>query len=425
MKNRTEDSNWRIFSGMKESLQIVLIYVIFGSLWILFSDSLLESFVSNPSLLITISKLKGWIYVLVTGILLFNLIHKEISQIQKLNHEILYKNEELMGSNEEIRALYEEMAASEEALHQSFDELQLYRQGLEEKVESRTRDLTDLNHQLVGTNDELISALDRLKKTQYQLLQSEKTAAFANMVTGIAHEISGPIGICVTSVSYVLKETEEMESKLRGGALSQTEYEEFISECKAFIQATARNLERADLLISGFKHISIDQITEEKRVFQVKAYLDELILSLNPLFKDTFHHVRVVCRESMFLDSYPGYLTQIISNFISNSLRYGFEDGRKGNIDIIVDQKDDFVILTYQDDGVGISAVTLEKIFDPFFTTKRGSEGGTGLGLYLVYNIVTQKLGGEITCTSKPESGVTFVVKFPYNDDATTQKIST
>ncbi len=417
MKKSNGDNSAIIIQSFKESFKIVLIYVIIGSLWILFSDSLLDYFVSDTHLLVAISKFKGWFYVLVTGLILFKLIHKEISDIQKLNREILDKNDELMSNNDEIRALYEEMAASEEALHESFDELQAYREQLELKVEARTTDLTDVNQQLRGTNKELVSALDRLEKTQYQLLQAEKAAALGSVITGIAHEISTPIGIGVTSVSYVLKEIDEVEVRLKEGSLGQLAFMDFVSECKVFIEGTARNLEKADLLISGFKDISLDEKNEEKRYFKVKDYLDELLTSLKPLLKDVSDHVVLKCPETLAINGYPGYLAQIMTSFITNSLRYGFERDTIGRIQIGISQFENNLQLTYQDDGKGMSEEVLKKIFDPFFTTKRGSEGGAGLGLYLVYNIVTKKLGGDITCTSVPGKGVDFTITFPYQDD--------
>lgn len=417
MKKSNGDNSAINIQSFRESFKIVLIYVVIGSLWILFSDSLLDYFVSDTHLLVSISKFKGWFYVLVTGLILFKLIHKEISDIQKLNREILDKNNELMSNNDEIRALYEEMAASEEALHESFDELQAYREQLELKVEARTTDLTVLNKQLRGTNEELVSALEKLEKTQYQLLQAEKVAALGSVITGIAHEISTPIGIGVTSVSYVLKEIDEVEVRLKEGSLGQLAFMDFVSECKVFIEGTARNLEKADLLISGFKDISLDQTTEEKRNFMVKPYLDELLSSLKPLLKDASDHVIVTCSETLMINGYPGYLAQIMTSFITNSLRYGFERDMIGTIQIGISQSDNKLQLTYQDDGKGMSEDVLKKIFDPFFTTKRGSEGGAGLGLYLVYNIVTKKLGGDITCNSELGKGVDFTITFPYQDD--------
>lgn len=299
-----------------------------------------------------------------------------------------------------------ERIQAEEALRAAHSHLEL-------KVEERTSELMALNEELMAMNDELVSTLDRLKRTQQQLLQSEKMAALGSLVAGMSHEISTPIGIAVTSVSYVQKELAEIEKKLLAGTLRKAEFEEFISETDVFIQTTARNLERADLLIRSFKQISVDQTTEEKRRFGVKAYLEELLLSLNPLLRKTAHQVLLECSESLEITSYPGALAQILTNFVTNSLRHGFEENFAGTIRISMDQFGSLYTLTYSDNGKGMTPEVLERIYDPFFTTKRGVDGGTGLGLHLVYNIVTQKLGGEIKCFSEPGNGVNFVITFP------------
>lgn len=299
-----------------------------------------------------------------------------------------------------------ERKQAEEALRIAHNQLEL-------KVEERTSELMALNEELMAMNDELVSTLDRLKKTQQQLLHSEKMAALGGLVAGMSHEISTPIGIGVTSVSYVQKELAQVANKLRDGTLRKTELEEFISETMIFIQTTSKNLERADLLIRSFKQISVDQTTEDKRRFKVKHYLEELLLSLNPLLRNKPHRVLIDCPESLELTSYPGALAQILTNFITNSLRHGFEGEFAGTIRIGMDRFGSLYTLTYRDDGKGMAAEVLEHIYDPFFTTKRGAEGGTGLGLHLVYNIVTQKLGGEIKCFSEPGAGVSFIITFP------------
>ncbi len=284
---------------------------------------------------------------------------------------------------------------------------------LEIKVEERTSELMALNEELMAMNDELISALDRLKKTQQQLLHAEKMAALGGLVAGISHEISTPIGISVTGVSYVDKELAAMANRLKEGTLRKSDLEEYVSETRLFLQTTAKNLERADLLIRSFKQISADQTTEDKRSFKVKLYFDELLLSLNPLLKNKNHQVIIECPEGLEITSYPGSIAQIITNFITNSLRHGFEEDFSGTITIRFDKFGSLYTLTYMDNGKGMTSEVLDRIYEPFFTTKRGADGGTGLGMHLVYNIVTQKLGGEIKCFSEPDKGVSFIITFP------------
>ncbi len=332
-------------------------------------------------------------------------VHSE-DEIGRLAEKFNAMTASLSHLIKERDAVADELIATNDALRKAHDHL-------EHKVEERTSELTALNQELIAMNDEVVSALDKLKKTQQQLLHSEKMAALGGLVAGISHEISTPIGIGVTSVSYIQKELSDLNKKLAGGTLQRAELEEFIAETMLFIQTTAKNLERADLLIRSFKQISVDQTTEDKRKFNVKEYLEELLLSLNPLFKNTPHRVSVECPEDLEITTYPGLLAQILTNFITNSLKHGFEKDLPGVIGIRMDQFGELYTLTYTDDGKGMTPEVLEHIYDPFFTTKRGADGGTGLGLHVVYNIITQKLGGEIKCFSEPGKGVSLIVTFP------------
>ncbi len=325
----------------------------------------------------------------------------------KLEQRIVIESRDEIGS---LAEKFNDMAASLSAL---ISERALSHNLLEQKVEERTAELTALNQELMAINDELVSALDRLKKTQHQLIHSEKMAALGGLVAGMSHEISTPIGIAVTGVSYVQKELKQISKQLKEGTLKRTEFEEFISESMIFIQTSEKNLERADLLIRSFKQISADQTSEDMRQFNVKNYLDELILSLNPLMRNKTHQVIVECPESLEITSCPGNLAQILTNFITNSLRHGFKSDFSGIMRIHMDRFGSLYTLTYSDNGRGMSKDVLEQMYDPFFTTKRGAEGGTGLGMHLVYNIVTKKLGGEIECFSEPDKGVSFIITFP------------
>jgi PAS domain S-box-containing protein len=298
-------------------------------------------------------------------------------------------------------------------IKQAEDVLRIAHDELELKVEERTSELMAMNEELVAMNDELVYTLDRLKKTQQLLLHSEKMAALGGLVAGMSHEISTPIGIGVTSVSYVQKELSEISKKVADNCLTKDEFDEFIAEATIFMQTTAKNLERADLLIRSFKQVSVDQSTEEKRRFNARQYLDELLLSLHPLFRNTAHRVIVDCPDNLEVVTYPGLLSQIITNLITNSLRHGFDAGINGVLELRFDRLGSFYTLTYSDNGLGMESDVLEHIYDPFFTTKRGKAGGTGLGLHLVYNIVTQQLEGEIKCFSEPHKGARFIITFP------------
>ena len=176
------------------------------------------------------------------------------------------------------------------------------------------------------------------------------------------------------------------------------------------------NLERAAELVQSFKKVAADQSSEEKRVFGMKNYLEQILLSLRPQFKRTPHQVRMDCPDGLSLDSYPGAIMQIITNLVMNSLIHGFADGRPGEISIKVEQTGENVVLTYRDTGIGMDREQKERIYDPFYTTTRGS-GGTGLGMNIVYNLVTQTLKGSIMLESSPGQGAVFFLTLPRDPD--------
>ena len=165
-------------------------------------------------------------------------------------------------------------------------------------------------------------------------------------------------------------------------------------------------------LIRSFKQVAVDQSSGERRKFLVRTYIDEILLSLAPRLKKTPHRIELDCPEAVMLDSYPGALAQILTNLVSNALMHAFPDGRVGHLRIAVETIGPLLRLSFHDDGVGIPQSDLRRVFDPFFTTKRGS-GGSGLGLHIVYNLATQILRGDISVTSEPGRGATFVLTIP------------
>ena len=114
----------------------------------------------------------------------------------------------------------------------------------------------------------------------------------------------------------------------------------------------------------------------------------------------------------------PGTISQIITNLVMNSLIHGYEGNSEGNITISSSLHKDTVTLFYQDDGKGMDAETSRQVFEPFFTTRRG-EGGSGLGMHVLYNLVIKSLSGKISCTTAPGEGVRMVITFPQNDPQT------
>jgi len=277
--------------------------------------------------------------------------------------------------------------------------------SLEQRVKERTA-------RLDAANAELRETLGQLEEMQVQLVESEKMAALGDLVAGIAHEINTPVGIGVTAASHLEKETSAFEEIYRTGNLRKKELERYLSHCRESTALILKNLNRAAELIRSFKQVATDQSGEARRKFKVREYIEEVLLSLRPILKKTRLETVIDCDPELAIVSYPGAFSQIITNFVTNSVIHGFEEGAQGRLAFTVKRREDRLIFVYADNGRGMAKEHLAHIFEPFYTTNR-EKGGSGLGLHVVYNLVTQKLNGTIKCTSAPGQGVTFEITVP------------
>ncbi|MBN2534331.1 MAG: substrate-binding domain-containing protein [Spirochaetales bacterium] len=265
---------------------------------------------------------------------------------------------------------------------------------------------------LEAANSELQNTLYTLQTTQKRLVETKKMAALGGLVAGIAHEINTPIGIGVTAASHLAKETNELVLKINTTGLTKSDLFSYVKMANEAASLILSNLQRSHELIKSFKGIAVDQSSEEKRSFKLKEYIQDILLSLRPRLKRVNHNIHIYCPDDIVLNSYPGAFSQIITNLIINSLIHAFDDDRKGTISIEVKLFENEMVLTYSDNGKGIEKKNIKKIFEPFFTTNR-AQGGTGLGLHLIFNIITQTLGGTIECRSKPGEGTKFIIRMP------------
>lgn len=280
------------------------------------------------------------------------------------------------------------------------------------QLEQGTSELLAVNERLQTANQELTAALDQLHQTQGQLIESEKMAALGNLVAGIAHEINTPIGVGVTAASHLAQTTDAFLALYEQGSISRQGLADYLTDNREAAKILLTNLDRAARLVRNLKQVSLDQANESIRTFCVKDYLDEILLSLHPKLKKTKHNVTVDCPPDLQLTTYPGAFAQVTINLIINSLTHAFGAGDAGQIRLQLCRADDMLLFTYSDDGCGMDNATLSRIYEPFFTTKRGN-GGSGLGLYLLYNIVSQQLQGTVRCTSQPGRGTQFLISLP------------
>ena len=299
------------------------------------------------------------------------------------------------------------VARDDTARTQAEEKIRQMNDELEQRVVNRTAQLNEVNLALK-------QSLVTVKKTQDRLVQTEKLASLGSLVAGVAHEINTPVGIGVTASSLLEEKTQQISSLHTSGKMKRSDLEKYLTAANEASASILSNLNRAADLIRSFKQVAVDQSNEERRSFHVKDYINKVLLSLQPQLKKTAHRVRVECPESLEINSYPGAYSQIITNLVMNSLLHGFPGIDKGQIQIKFKKPGADYRLLYSDNGVGMDENTRRNIFDPFFTTTRAS-GGTGLGMHIVFNLVTQTLNGKISCESEPGKGTVIRIKIPSN----------
>jgi len=321
---------------------------------------------------------------------------EQLSQISKEIAAGNFNQEINIEASDEIAVLISNFKLMKNSIEKHQKQLNIFNKELQTKVHERTQ--------------ELETTIFNLKKTQNQLIESEKMASLGGLVAGVAHEINTPIGIGITGITHlhditqVIKRTYEMKN------MSTEEFEEYINTSLNLTETITLNLKRTAGLVKSFKQIAVDQSSEEKRVFKIKEYFEEVVFSLNNIIKKTNIDICIHCKNDLKIKSDAGLYSQIITNLVINSVRHAFIKNEKGKIDITVISdisESDSLQIIYEDNGKGIKKSNLAKIFDPFFTTNR-EYGGTGLGLNIVYNIVTSQLNGSIKCTSVEQEGVRF-----------------
>jgi signal transduction histidine kinase len=276
---------------------------------------------------------------------------------------------------------------------------------LEQRVADRTAELARANR-------ELQDVLENLRQAQSQLVMSEKLAALGGLVAGVAHEINTPVGVAMSATSTMAEKNRQVFDLFAQNEMKRSDLTEYLEATREGLEMSLLNLNRASDLIRSFKMVAADQISEDRRTFNLSEYIDQVLLSLRPKLKKTAHRVVVECDEELTVESYPGAISQILTNFIVNSLTHAYDEGEAGIIRIKVSRKDGTLNLTYSDDGRGMPTEVQERVFEPFYTTAR-SRGSTGLGLHIVFNIVTGTLGGTVTCCSAPGQGTSFQVRMP------------
>ncbi|NLV97478.1 MAG: response regulator [Desulfovibrionales bacterium] len=278
-------------------------------------------------------------------------------------------------------------------------------------------DRARLKQQNKEYHQSLEESLDRLHRTQKELLQSAKMAALGDLVSGVAHEVNTPLGVSVTAASFLLERTRQIREQYHLGDLKRSDLEKYLCAIHDSALVVVQNLDRAAKLIQSFQKIATDQRSEKKQYFDLCPFLEQILISLQSRYGHTAHKIYLECQECLKLYSYPGAVMQIVVNLVSNSLVHGFIDQQPGEIFLTVSLVSDTQVrIVYRDTGVGMAEEQKERLYDPFYTTQRGADRA-GLGMHIVYNLITQTLKGTIHLQASPGQGVLFTLMLPVDPD--------
>ena len=257
------------------------------------------------------------------------------------------------------------------------------------------------------------AALRNLRETQNSLIEAEKLAALGRLVAGVAHEVNNPVGISLTVASSLERKTALFTAEVARGDLRRSSLNDFLDASRDASSQLVANLNRAAELITSFKQVAADRNYSDQRSFDLGDLTEQVVLSLRPGLRKHRLTLNVECEPNLTMNSYPGPYGQVLTNLFLNSVAHAFPDGRAGTVDIKVRAAgNDYVEIIFADDGCGMSLDVRRRAFDPFFTTRR-DQGGTGLGLHIVYSIVTNRMGGRLDLDSQPGRGTRVQIVLP------------
>lgn len=312
-----------------------------------------------------------------------------------------------------LQGLEPALRADVEALANAYARAVREQRRLVKVSDRQQHQMAQMNQELARRRGEAEEALERLRQTQETLVQTEKLASLGALVGGVAHEINTPVGVALSCASHLADATQSIRALFQADDIAIDDFQRYMDTAADTSALIVNNCQRAAELIRSFKQVAVDRTSSERRRFSLAETILETVTALGPHLRQAGHRVDVDCPADLAIDGYPGVVSQILTNFIMNSLTHGYDPGRRGQLSIAVAEPEaGMVRLTYADDGKGIGEEHRNRIFDPFFTTRRGS-GGSGLGLHIVFNLATGPLGGSVALDQTQAPSSTFIVCFP------------
>ncbi|MGR9116491.1 MAG: ATP-binding protein, partial [Gammaproteobacteria bacterium] len=322
--------------------------------------------------------------MVVSGVLLFIILKivRRMNVLAKISMAIAegnYSHRVPEQGKDEISQLALNFNRMADVIQQRIQEITQLNQNLEYRVEARTHDLKEMNATLQET-------IENLKWAQENLIRSEKMASLGSLVAGVAHELNTPIGNALTVASTHQDHTRTVNDEFQT-ALRRATLEKYLQDANTACELIVRNLHRAADLMTSFKHVAVDQTSENRREFELHTTLSEITATLSPMLKKTPYMLELQIPENITMNSYPGAIGQILTNLVDNAVKHAFAGQEQGKMIVSASRMgNEKVLLEFSDNGMGMPPDTVKRIFDPFFTTKLG-QGGSGLGMSIVFNL--------------------------------------
>ncbi|MGX5913291.1 ATP-binding protein [Aliidiomarina sp. Khilg15.8] len=285
-----------------------------------------------------------------------------------------------------------------------------YAHQLNSELEQQVQDRTNA---LRNANQELLDTLEQLHQHQGRQVEAQKMSSLSELVAGISHEVNTPIGLAITSGSMLQEKLAALDARMQSEELTSNELQQFLQTATENATMVNRNLRRAADLVDNFKMLAIEHAGEDPTDVDLQALFEDIIASCLATLNASQHiHSAVHCDFADPVSVKVGVWQQILASLLENSVIHGFAQRDEGHVEISITRHLDRLRVTYKDDGCGVPADILRRIFDPFVTSKRGS-GNSGLGMHLIYNLVSHTLDGSIRCHSQPDQGFEVVIECP------------
>jgi C4-dicarboxylate-specific signal transduction histidine kinase len=296
----------------------------------------------------------------------------------------VFSRDELGG----LARVFNAMAENQQALTDS----------LEQKVSERTKQLEQ-------------SMID-LKKAQDLLIQRERMSNLGRLVGGIAHEMNTPLGIGITSTTFLQNLIQDIEKKFRESSLTRSDLAQIIDNAKGSIDLVYNNLQKTSSIIASFKELALEENKDEMRSFSIKECCNLVLGATSEKAAQAGVIVEILEVPEGTIEGYPESLFQVFTILIRNSLEHAFPGERPGKIELAARLNKDMIELICRDNGIGLDPEIVDRIYEPFIASSEKSMG-SGLGLNIVYNIVNQRLGGTITHREPESGGLEFKIRIP------------